>query len=329
MKNERKFARFGEAKDKIVLTLILLLEVGFMIFIGFIFLNSANAVVGQNVTVITRLEVGNVFPEIINLTVNGGNSIDLTANGTTTIMILAHVRDYNGDSDLNGSRLVFFDNFSVSYTATDDNNNHYSNNTCYMDKSYGDAYTANITCFLSIWYYANNATWNVTLIVNDTYGYSDIASTTTPVNQLIALGLPDVINYGIVNSTNVSNEIPANVTNFGNVRFNLSLEGYAVNRSDGLAMNCTLGTTKNISIGYEKYNLTASTAGSLNLTQFEAYYLNLTNVTVTKTFNLNYRQNDTENEAINASYWRIYVPKGVAGNCSGNIIFGATKASGT
>ena len=50
---------------------------------------------------------------------------------------------------------------------------------------------------------------------------------------------------------------------------------------------------------------------------------------VIKKFSLNYRQQDGYDDAINSTYWRIYVPRGVAGTCSGNIIFGATKAAGS
>lgn len=77
-------------------------------------------------------------------------------------------------------------------------------------------------------------------------------------------------------------------------------------------MNCSIGNIKNISINYEKYNLNTSTAGSLTLTEFEAAYVNLTSSPVVKKFDLNYRQNDTEDDAINSTYWRIYVPLGVA-----------------
>jgi len=83
------------------------------------------------------------------------------------------------------------------------------------------------------------------------------------INSLLSIGVPDYIDYGLVNATNVSDEQIANITNFGNTRINLTLEGYAINRSDGLAMNCSLGVTKNISIMHEKYNLTSSNAGTL------------------------------------------------------------------
>lgn len=94
-------------------------------------------------------------------------------------------------------------------------------------------------------------------------------------------------------------------------------------------MNCTLGAIKNISVQHEKYNITNSNPGVIDLSQFIANYTNLTSSPVVRTFNLEYRQNDTFNEAINATYWRIYVPLGVAGTCQGNIVFGATVGPGT
>ena len=94
-------------------------------------------------------------------------------------------------------------------------------------------------------------------------------------------------------------------------------------------MNCSLGRVGEISIDYEKYNLTASTPGGVSLSTFENLYTNLTGSPVIKSFNLGVRQDDLVNDAIKASYWRIYVPKGVAGTCQGNIIFGAVVGTGS
>ena len=162
----------------------------------------------------------------------------------------------------------------------------------------------------------------------DSLGNSRFISNHTFVNRMLAISLPSSIDYGLVNASAVSNQQTANVTNVGNTRVNLSIQGYAYNLTDGWAMNCTLGTTRNISIYYEKYNLTDSNTSFLNITQFESKYINLTSSSAIKAFNLNYQQNEGINEAINSTYWRIYVPKGVAGSCSGNIIFGATQSSG-
>lgn len=146
---------------------------------------------------------------------------------------------------------------------------------------------------------------------------------------MLALGLPDVLYYGTVSETEVSLENVTNVTNFGNTKINLSLSGYGWKLNDGNAMNCTLGDIKNISISLEKYNLTTSNPGVLNYTAFNQTYVNLTSAPIVKKYNLDYRHNDAFNEAINSTYWRIYVPLGVAGTCQGNIVFGATVAPGS
>ncbi len=91
-------------------------------------------------------------------------------------------------------------------------------------------------------------------------------------------------------------------------------------------MNCSLGQLKNISIAYEKYNITETNPGSLSFSSFEQFYANLTSQPVVKKLDLKQREDDNVDDAINATYWRIYVPIGVAGSCSGNIVFGATKS---
>ncbi|MEM0465892.1 MAG: hypothetical protein QXW97_04310, partial [Candidatus Pacearchaeota archaeon] len=214
---------------------------------------------------------------------------------------------------------------------------HYTNNSCvkYSNSSWypgagvDDNYTITANCSFQVWYYADPAEWNCTVYVNDSAGWIDSGNSTINISELLAIELPDSINYGTVNATYVSEENVTNISNAGNVRINLSLKGWAVQESDGLAMNCTLGSIKNISIEHEKYNLTASNPGPLTLSQVVVNYTNLTSLPVVRKFGLNYRQQDEYNDATNATYWRIYVPIGVAGSCQGNIQFGATKAGGS
>ncbi|GBE20017.1 MAG TPA: hypothetical protein ENG87_00600 [Candidatus Pacearchaeota archaeon] len=321
--------------NKVVVGLISLEVLIFLILILSIVMPSMGIILAgigeNNVTVSTMLQIGNVFPEIEGITINSGSSIDLTPNSTTTVIVEIIAKDYNGEGDISNVTAEFFDNSASFYGDSDDNNYHYTNSSCSIDTSYGDIYEINATCSFVVEYYANNATWNLTSLIMDNSSLSDLDSNTQIVNTLLALSLPDTIDYGEVNATAVSLEKMANVTNAGNVKMNLSLSGYAVNVGDGNAMNCTLGSIKNISIDYEKYNLTASTSGILTLSQFETDYTNLTSNIAVKEFDLNYRQNDGNPtaDAINQTYWRIYVPLGVADSCSGNIVFGAVQATGS
>jgi hypothetical protein len=286
---------------------------------------------GQNVTVITTLNVGNVPPEILNISINDYQSINLIPNSTRQVQCIAYMIDYNNDSDFQSVNARFFNS---TYGTDDDNNDHYTNSSCDINRTFGtwkgysdNNYTAIANCTFNVWYYANPNGWNCTVWVNDTTGLNSSLSNTININELLAVSLPDSIDYGTVNVTYVSLERHANVSNAGNVFINLSLDGYAVNRYDNLSMNCSLGQIKNISIMYEKFNLTQANTGIVSLTQFELFYKNLTSKPSIQEFNLRSRIQDSYDDAVNASYWRIYVPIGVGGTCAGNIVFGATKAA--
>lgn len=281
----------------------------------------------NNVTVITNLTVGNVIPEVYNVTIdNNASTITLTPNDIKLVSCNAFVTDYNGWNDVINGSARFFDNSSSNYGDTDDNNSHYTNNSCSLTQY--DTYSLWVNCTFRVQYYANPGIWNCTLLANDTKTKSGQGNDFSNISTLLALGLPDVLYYGEVNATEVSAENVTTVINYGNAKVNLSLNGYGFKENDGNAMNCTLGSNKNISIQHEKYNLTSNHTGVLNIAQTVSNYTNLTITPTTRIFNLDYRRNDTFNEAKNNTYWRIYVPLGVAGTCQGNIIFGGVVAAG-
>jgi len=322
--------------EKIQLGILLILALSLLILIVSYFSENVNSFGGSNQTVVvqTLLDVGNVYPEILNVSIdNGAASITLIPNATKLVSCVALLRDYNNDSDFSHSSAVIFNS---SYSGSDDNNDRYTNSSCFINTSFGswngvddDDYLALANCTFNLYYYSNPGAWNCTYFVNDSVNWNATNSDTITVNELLAVGLPTSINYGTVNATYVSDEKVANVSNMGNVMINLSLSGYAVTEGDNLSMNCSVGNLKNISIYYEKYNLNESITGALSLTSFENNYTNLTGSPVVKRFNLIQRTDDIDHNAINSTYWRIYVPVGVAGTCEGKIIFGATKASGS
>ena len=327
-------------KQKTIGIGLLFLEV-YLLFALFSFVPSGViAGIGiDNTTVDTWLQVGNVFPDILNVTINNDNAITLTPNATTLVSCVAVIRDYNGDSDIAMVNATFYDSASSS-EAVDDNNDHYSNSSCeriagsemYKGWNLSDDYHSLANCTFEVEYYANaDPNWVCNVTVEDNLTWSDTKWNTEEISTMLALGLPNVINYTKVNATEVSPEQVANVTNFGNVQFNLSLESYGVTRGDGFAMNCTLGNIGTIDAMYQKYNLTNSTLTTPpSLSDFELTYINMTSTGAPeiRQFELASRTNDTVNEAIKPTYWRIYVPKGVAGQCTGKIIFGANPDVG-
>ena len=252
--------------------------------------------------------------------------IDLNPATTTNILCRAIVSDESQESILNSSA-VLFHSLSSSYNGADLNINHYTNNSCYLNKSYGTSQQAEILCEFEIWYYASSGTWNCTIKSYDNLSTFSLGSNTTNVNKLLSIGIESPVDYGEVTEESVSDELEINITNYGNVRINLSLSGFAVTPGDELAMNCTAGSPGTIDIHYQKFNLTHSNPQELSFQEFNNLYENLTSESTIKSFNLASRENDLINDAYNKTYWRIYTPSGVGGSCQGNIVFGAIESN--
>lgn len=277
----------------------------------------------NNISLSSPIQIENVLVED-DLT-TPVNEIDLSAAGTKNITCSAVLIDVDNETEIQNVTAEFFDNTVSNFGDPDDNNTHYTNQSCWVDYSYGDTTQAFTTCNFSITYYANAANWNCTIKATDIYEYSNQSSDTTQINALLALGVNATINYGTINGSEVSDEIEVNITNYGNVEINLSLNGYGATQGDGNAMNCTNGV---IPIANEKYNLTSATPGPLTVNQFNTYYESLTTNPVVRDFGLTQRINDIINNASKPTYWRIYLPNNVSDNCTGNIVFGAVEAAG-
>jgi hypothetical protein len=308
---------------------LIFLEAALLALFLFLFLSPfmpyVGAGTGQNVTIDSQLEIGNAPPVVKSVDIEGG-VVSLNANTTKLVNCSSVIEDYNGQDDVVNVTAEIFDNSASGKGQADDNNKHYTNNTCNISYGYGDENQVLATCLFDMWYYSNPGLWNCSIAIMDSANFSVNDSNATTVQTLLALEVPSTINYGVVNATAVSNENSTNVTNVGNVMFNLSFSGYGSSLNDNLAMNCTLGSTKNISAQHEKYNLTASNPGALTFAQADDIYRNLSSSAKINLFNLDYRTNDNTNDVSNETYWRIYVPLGVAGSCQGHVIFGAVQA---
>jgi len=323
-------------KNRVRSHLLLFLELVIVgVAIVWFFPSNILAGVGSpNATVITSMSIANTAPDVTNVSLD--DPITLVPNSTILVTCMAVVEDFDSDTDIVAVNATLYDPLSSFALDTDDNNHHYTNSSCTFETSYGtfngyddDSYRALANCSFELWYYANAGSWVCNVSAFDTSSSLGINTDTGTVSQLLALGLPDTLDYGLVNATDISVENMTNITNYGNVAVNLSLEGYGVTVGDGLAMNCTLGSIGTISIEHEKYNLTASNTSVLTLGQADSIYTNLTTNPTIRFFNLTWRSNDSVNDVWKPAYWRMYVPLGVAGNCTGNIIFGATTAAGT
>lgn len=319
-----------ELKDRVIYMVLAFLEVSAFLFFVFFTLNISfvQSLIGSpNATVASHMEIGAAPTIIENITLEQ-NPVTLSPGDFINVTCIASLFDNEGESDIQNVSAEFFDTTNSFFGDSDDNNTHYTNANCTINTTYDGVFRALANCSFSVYYYANPGNWNCTINVTDSHDFLTSDTNSTIVSDLLAIGVPDTINYGTVNATLVSAENQTNVTNYGNVPFNISVEGYAQTEGDGYAMNCSLGSSGFIAVEHEKFNLTNSTPGDLTLTQTAVNYTNLTTNPIVYDFELNYRQNDVFNEAVNTTYWRIYVPTGVAGNCTGNVIFGATQAVG-
>jgi len=273
----------------------------------------------NNLTLNSPPSIDSIFVD--DSTHSPANEIDLLAANSRQVYCVANITEFDSDSIINVNA-SFFDS-GYSFDTPDDNNYHYLNQSCNVDSDFGNENQSQINCSFEVFYYANPGSWTCQIVLEDENSASKNDTDTTSVNELLAVGLIDSVDFGVVNLEEVSSELVLNVTNYGNVLVNLSLSGYGSSEGDNLSMDCLSG---NITVGFIKYNLTDSVGGTLNYTHFSGNYTNLTSSPYVNEFNINYRQDDTENEAIDETYWRTYVPDAVAGTCSGTIVFGAVEA---
>jgi len=263
--------------------------------------------------ILSDIEVDDIYP-------SPEDEIDLTPNATTQIFCTAITTGYESSTSLTNASATFYASTS-SPSDPDDNNDHYTNSSCEINTSYGTPLEAKINCSLQIQYYANSDTWECQINVTDNKSYSKTGSNQTFVNTLLAIGTNSTLDFGVVNASELASEKVIEIINYGNVKINISASGYGTTPGDGESMICT---NDNISVEHTKYNMTESNPGTITLTQAEALYTNLTSSPITEDLNMNPRQNDIVNEAINDTYWRVYVPQDVAFSCQGRIVLGAS-----
>ncbi len=267
----------------------------------------------RNVSIDTRVNITNAAPEILSVTLPA--SVTLVAGSTQLIECNVSVRDFNGWEDLNYTRAVFY-HLSSSPGAADDNNTHYTNGSCIQVSTNGDY--ANYTCGFLVYYYALNGTWTCNATVYDNRSFNDSELNTTTINQLLALNVTPLIDYGDMAIGETSPNRTANVTNIGNVDIRVAVKGYGQTMNDGLAFVCQEG---NISITNQKY--------SVNNTDDYGAKTSLTSSFQNIGFPSIPKQNDPSTMQTNTSYWQLYVPPNPFGQCNGTIIFQAEEADWT
>lgn len=302
-------------EQKLAAKIFTYLVFGVVILVTFVsivgFVSSLNY---DMVNVTTRVNVTNAFPEVLNVTVGTPAPLNVTLNaGSTTILQCnATLRDWNGYNDITNVNATLY-YFLNSSGQADDRNEHYTNGSCVEVSNNGEHY-ANYSCTFNIFYFANNGTWYCNVSAIDNKNFTGSLNGSTVINQLYALNVTDIIDYGNLSVTDYSNNITATITNFGNTNINVSVLGYGATQGDGLGFVCALGT--NISVEYQRFSgvgtddWSAKTPLAATNRDMRITLLRQTNDFVPVTAN---------------TYWQLYVPPNPFGVCTGTVRFTATR----
>jgi hypothetical protein len=297
---------------------------------GYASLNTTLAVTGAGYDLANNLTLLSP-PNITSVLVDDSfeipsGEIDLTPNDTRRVYCRGNVINQNGEGFITSSRAELYHISSSGYSFPNDNNNHYANNSCYLNFSYGNENQLQVICGFDLLYYSSPGAWRCFINITSNLSVTRNNSGDTNVNTLLAISAQEYLNFSEGIPNEVSDEANITIVNYGNVAINLSLYGYGVSRGDNYSMNCS---SNNISISLLKFNFTKSNPGTLTFSQFESRYINLTSTEKTRRFNLNSRQDDVENEAVNSTFWRIFVPVDTRGNCTGEVVISALSGPET
>ena len=117
--------KINKIKGRGILGLFIVAELVLFFLLASFFISTVMGGVGENVTVTTKLTVGNVYPQVLNVRILGDNtSVYLTGKNTTLVYCEALLVDYTNDTDINTVTAEFFENNVSNYSGVNDDNMH-------------------------------------------------------------------------------------------------------------------------------------------------------------------------------------------------------------
>ena len=235
--------------------------------------------------------------------------IILNAGSTRFVNCSVTATDPEGLDDLINATGTFY-YYQNKTTDSDNNNVHYTNNSCQLIAN--TSINKTFTCGFNVLYYANNGTWNCNVSVTNNYSISSSSNISNLVQSLYAVNVTDGIDFANAQSGFFSNNIIVNITNFGNMPVNVTIQGYALVIGDNVGMNCS--DNKNITIT----NIKFSTNAADNFTQKTQMTGSI------QSLNLKIAKQNSITMITNATYWQITPDPGIVNRfCSGYVIFNA------
>ena len=268
----------------------------------------------EYVNVTTRVNVTHSMPVVLEVLVD--QNITLNAGGFKTVYCNATIRDWNGwdDIDVVNATLYHISSFSGD---SDSGNTHYTNASCdFVQLDVSDPYNASAVCTFEVIHYANSGDWFCNVTAEDFYNFTGSLENDTFIHELYALNVTDVIDYGDLAVMDFSFDIPATITNFGNMNITVDVLGYGETEGDGLGLVCELGDN----IGVEHQRFTPSSGVAWDDKTILSHLNQDMGLMIPQATDLSAPSNHT-------TYWQLFVPPNPQGECTGNLRFTARPDS--
>ncbi len=251
-----------------------------------------------------NLSVAVYTPHITQLEIE--NPVNLLAGTNKELRCNGSAEDGNGYSNIIAINATFYFIAGGYNSFSPDNNNSHYTTSCTMSNQFGNS--LDFDCVFNLTYYASPGEWQCNVSIIDAQSHTNASTINTNVSELLAIGLPGELDFGVTLPGQASQEKSINIENQGNVAINISVRGYGKQEYDNLSMVCTSG---NISITLERYNTTQGKG-------FDEMYNLTPGFTKIPDFVIN-KSNGTS--SIGTVYWRVKPGFGISGSCNGTLIF--------
>src|SRR3989344_5691536 len=251
------------------------------------------------------------------------NADDLTSTGilpsvgnTRTIHINGLIQDNNGKTDIATSTIsLTFHRTTKGNTCTTDQNDCYRTTTCTFDYTLTSETELAYNCPLDLSYYIDatdpagaykDDNWTAEVTLADQAGSPATLTATIEVNSLLALNLPDGIDYGtrsLGEQSSSTTNVETPLTQRGNTRADVFVSGGT--------MDCSAnGGLGSLATNAQKWSLT-----DIDYTATTSIALTASDTKTNRNIRL---RTDDQNESSKNLYWNIAIPQsGVKGLCTG------------
>jgi hypothetical protein len=286
---------------------ISILFVGILAFVGVVVADTTS----------TSVTVGNATPTITNLSLNGGNDINLIENSFVFASTTMTITDSNGCDTISSVTAKVYrgaTNNAGTVCMADDNNCYVEFYTCMAtstDTCTGGAdTTVDYECAFKLWYIADPTStgsafdsdiWSVSATTSDGVATASATNTaeTIEINELLSLDVSTTIVYGSLSpgtNTDTSNQT-VTVTNTGNASLDTEISGDDMCTDYDTCAGSILAATQ------QKYGFSNVAYGSLSF--------GLTNTPTSRVADLA-KPTATTTAITDDTFWGIEIPGGQA-----------------